>query len=89
MGQGAIKCPIHPSVMRSGDLLKGGVSSLFGNSFQDQHVLAVLLQAQRVGFDVPQDSIEMLLVHAKQVTIVLLQHYCRRSGLVCRDSLVD
>lgn len=52
--------------MRGGDLL------------EDEHVLAVLLEADRVRLHVSQDPVEVALVHAQKLAVVLSQHDRRR-----------
>lgn len=60
-------------------ILEGRAARL-DDTLQHQYVLVVLLQAQRVRLHVTQDPIEVLLVHAQQMAVVLLQHNGGRSA---------
>ena len=47
---------------------------------QHEDVPAVLLETHRVGLDITQDPVEVLLVDAQEEAAVLAAHDCRRSA---------
>ena len=59
-------------------LLELGRGAGLGELLQHQHVLAVLLETHRVGLDVPQDPVKILLVHAQEEAAVLATDDRRR-----------
>lgn len=47
---------------------------------QDENVSSVLLESDRVGFDVAQDSVEVVLIYTKKLTAVFPSNDSRRSA---------
>ena len=47
---------------------------------QDEDVSPVLLESDRVGFDVAQDSVEVVLIYTKKLTAVFPSDDSRRSA---------
>lgn len=52
-----------------------GLLLLGGDFLEDEDILAVLLETDGVGLDVPKYPVEVVLVDAQEVAVVFAQNY--------------